>query len=76
MAGAELSEPEYLRHIEHLARSQRVIGEIADTHPVVPLPAQVVLSRQGWVTPMTLSPFSARRLGVSRPAYWPPEVSG
>ncbi|MGW2159603.1 hypothetical protein [Nonomuraea sp. NPDC001699] len=37
-----------------------------EVHPVRPIPAQVVLTRQGWVKPMTLSPFSARELGVSR----------
>ncbi|GGQ30563.1 hypothetical protein [Streptosporangium pseudovulgare] len=38
-----------------------------EVYPVTPLPAQVVLTRQGWVTPMTLSPASARRLGAARP---------
>nr|BFE85136.1 hypothetical protein GCM10020093_077370 [Planobispora longispora] len=38
-----------------------------EVYPVTPLPAQVVLTRQGWLTPMTLSPASARRLGATRP---------
>ncbi|MFB9707514.1 hypothetical protein ACQP10_03855 [Streptosporangium sandarakinum] len=40
-----------------------------EVYPVTPLPAQVVLTRQGWVTPMTLSPAGARRLGATRPTY-------
>jgi hypothetical protein len=40
-----------------------------EVYPVTPLPAQVVLTRQGWVTPMILSPASARRLGATRPTY-------
>lgn len=43
-----------------------------EVYPVIPLPAQVALTRQGWVTPMTLSPFSVRKLGTNRPTYWPP----
>ncbi|MET8984645.1 hypothetical protein ABZW49_04275 [Nonomuraea wenchangensis] len=51
-----------------------------EVYPVTPVPAQVVLTRQGWVKPMTLSPFSVRKLGTNRPIYWPPaptpEASG
>ncbi|GGL34340.1 hypothetical protein [Planomonospora parontospora] len=51
-----------------------------EVYPLAPLPAQVVLTRQGWLTPMTLSPRSARRLGVIQPASWKapanPETSG
>ncbi|MEV6867263.1 hypothetical protein AB0M44_40515 [Streptosporangium subroseum] len=43
-----------------------------EVYPVTPLPAQVVLTRQGWVTPMTLSLFSTRKLGISRPLCWSP----
>ncbi|MER5321944.1 hypothetical protein [Streptosporangium roseum] len=43
-----------------------------EVYPVTPLPAQVTLTRQGWVAPMTLSPFSARKLGATRPVYWSP----
>jgi hypothetical protein len=39
-----------------------------EVYPLALLPAQVVLTRQGWLTPMTLSPLSARRLGVIQPA--------
>ena len=39
-----------------------------EVYPIIPLPAQVVLTRQGWITPMTLSPASARKLGATRPA--------
>ncbi|GAA4983777.1 hypothetical protein HD597_009495 [Nonomuraea thailandensis] len=47
-----------------------------EVYPAAPLPAQVVLTRQGWITPMTLSPLSARKLGVTRPPYWTPDASG
>lgn len=43
-----------------------------EVYPVTPLPAQVVLARQGWVTPMTLSRLSARKLGTTRPVCWSP----
>lgn len=33
-------------------------------YPTVPLPSQIVLVRQGWTEPMTLSPNSVRRLGL------------
>lgn len=99
MAREDLSEPEYLRHIERLVRDlvnaaddegwlvfgeqteeltplQRVVTELA--HQIRhyhfdgdgclesnrPERAQVVVTRQGWVNPMALSPFSARKLGV------------
>ncbi|WP_449060692.1 hypothetical protein, partial [Planomonospora algeriensis] len=39
-----------------------------EVYPLTPLPAQVVLTRQGWLTPMTLSPLSTRRLGAVQPA--------
>ncbi|GAA4180398.1 hypothetical protein GCM10022252_03180 [Streptosporangium oxazolinicum] len=38
-----------------------------EVYPVTPLPAQVVLTRQGWVTPMPLSPASARKPETIRP---------
>ncbi|GAA3008618.1 hypothetical protein [Streptosporangium longisporum] len=51
-----------------------------EAYPLTPLPAQVVSARQGWLTPMTLSPLSARRLGViqpvSRKAPTNPNASG
>ncbi|KAA2256919.1 hypothetical protein F0L68_25825 [Solihabitans fulvus] len=34
-------------------------------YPVLPLPGQLELVRQGWFEPMTLSPNSTRRLGVA-----------
>ncbi|MEW9530410.1 hypothetical protein [Microbispora sp. NPDC049125] len=43
-----------------------------EVYPATPLPAQMALTRQGWVTPMTLSPFSTRKLGIHRPLYWSP----
>jgi hypothetical protein len=46
-----------------------------EIYPVTPLPAQVALTRQGWVAPMILSPFSARKLGATRPVYWAPDAS-
>ncbi|MER5645485.1 hypothetical protein [Streptosporangium sp. NPDC002524] len=39
-----------------------------EVYPITPLPAQVVLTRQGWITPMALSPASARKLEVTRPS--------
>ncbi|WP_433436992.1 hypothetical protein [Nonomuraea sp. CA-141351] len=47
-----------------------------EIYPPAPLPAQVVLTRQGWLTPMTLSPLSVRKLGITRPPYWTPSASG
>ncbi|GGL48382.1 hypothetical protein [Planomonospora parontospora] len=51
-----------------------------EIYPLTPLSAQVVLTRQGWLTPMTLSPRSARRLGAIQPvsgkAAAKPEASG
>ncbi|MFF3445438.1 hypothetical protein [Streptosporangium sp. NPDC002721] len=39
-----------------------------EVYPITPLPAQVILTRQGWITPMTLSPASARELEATRPS--------
>ncbi|MGJ6966248.1 hypothetical protein ACSDR0_30500 [Streptosporangium sp. G11] len=50
-----------------------------EVYPVTPPPAQVVMTRQGWITPMTLPPASARKLGATRPTCQHPtnpEVSG
>ncbi|WP_329426283.1 hypothetical protein OG339_39340 [Streptosporangium sp. NBC_01495] len=46
-----------------------------EVYPITPLPAQVVLTRQGWVTPMTLSPASARKLGATRPTCQTPPMN-
>ena len=34
-------------------------------YPVVPLPAQIELVRQGWVEPMTFSPRAVRYMGLA-----------
>jgi hypothetical protein len=43
-----------------------------EIYPATPLAAQVVLTQQGWLTPMTLSPVSARKLGAAQPMYQKP----
>lgn len=34
-------------------------------YPVVPVPSQIVMVRQGWIEPMTLSPGARRRLDIN-----------
>jgi hypothetical protein len=53
--------------VTHVATTERLVvnwSHRIEMYPVTPMPAQIVMVRQGWAQPMTFSPLGTRHIGL------------